>query len=513
MYSSTNNISKRFHSLFSSHDKINITELSKLLEDCGFINSDPRLCDLFTYLHQVQSKQHLEVPIEKIKNIKGIASILDKVLCGQLIIPDFPALTQKITEIFEQTKKNTSGNLANYIPQLSKVDPDKFGLSICTVDGQCFSLGDATDKFALQSVSKPITYAMALEEHGEAYVHQHVGKEPSGMAFNELSLTKKGLPHNPMINAGAIMSSSLIRQDLSIIERFEAVMKTWAKLTTGQMPRLNQGMFFSEKETADRNYAICYLMREKGVFAHQVNIQSIINLYFQCCSLELTCNELAIASATLANSGLNPLINEQVFTVETVKNTLSLMSTCGMYDFSGEFFFTVGVPSKSGVSGALMVVIPNVLGMAIYSPRLDSFGNSSRGIEFCKRLVKTFNFHVFDGLTRFSDKIDPTRRDLEMDLEKSILLCAAASRNSVVELKRLALSNVDLDIAGYDGRTALHHAAFAGANDVIKYLIRKKVRLNSVDHWGNTPLDEAIKEQHLETVQLLKEALNQSSYA
>lgn len=504
---SKSNILGQFHSLFSADNKINVSELILLLSKSGLTNDDPRLVEFFQYLTQFKSSEPEDLPLEHIKKLKDTASILDKVLCGRLIIPDFSEFTAEIADIFYKTKENISGELAAYIPQLAKANPEKFGISICTVDGQKFSLGDASDKFALQSVSKAITYAIALEEHGDDYVHKHVGKEPSGMAFNEFSLTKEGLPHNPMVNAGAIMSCSLINQSASIIERLEYIMSVWAKLTNGVQPNINQSMFFSEKDTADRNYAICYLMREQGAFAHHVNIQSVINLYFQCCSLEMNCENLAIAAATLARSGIHPLTNERIFKADTVKNTLSLMSTCGMYDFSGEFFFSVGVPCKSGVSGVLMVVIPNVMGIAIYSPRLDSYGNSSRGVEFCKRLIEKFNFHTFDAMSVFSTKTDPTRREYEVELEKSILLCSAASRNSVLELRRLQASNVDLNLPGYDGRTALHHAASEGALDVIKYLISQDVKLDPIDRWGNTPLDDAIKENKSLVIPVLKKAV------
>jgi glutaminase len=502
---SKSDIQDQFHSLFSADNKINITEVLLLLLKSGLQEDDPRLLDFFQYLKEADLSEFDELPLDQIKDLKDTASVLDKVLCGGLIISDFSAFTEKIAEIFYTTRANDKGDLATYIPQLAKVDPDKFGLSVCTIDGQRFSLGDSGDKFALQSASKPITYALALEEHGEEYVHKHVGKEPSGMAFNGLTLNKDGLPHNPMINAGAIMSCSLIKKDSSVINRFEYIMKSWARLTTGAMPNLNQSIYFSEKDTADRNYAICYLMREQGAFPDHVNIQGVINLYFQCCSLELNCDELSIAAATLAHTGINPLTNERVFKVDTVKDTLSLMSTCGMYDFSGEFFFTVGIPCKSGVSGVLMLIVPNVMGIAIYSPRLDSFGNSVRGVEFCKRLVEIFNFHGFDGGSRFSAKIDPTRREFEIELEKSILLCSAASRNSVLELQRLSALGVDLNLAGYDGRTAIHYAASEGANEVIKYLMQKNVNLEPVDRWGNTPLDDARREDNVGSINLLQQ--------
>ena len=505
-YNNIHDIETRFHTLFSDNDQINLTEVLLLLLRSGLREDDPRLRDFYRYLREAGHTHIEELPLEQIQHFKDDTGILDKVLCGRLIIPDFLSFTDRIADIFYDTRGKDKGHLPTYIPQLSRVDPNRFGLSLCTVDGQRFSLGDAHTSFALQSASKPVTYALALEQLGSDQVHQHVGREPSGAAFNGLILNQDGLPHNPMINAGAIMTSALVSGNAPIADKFDLVVRNWGRLTASKPPGIDNGMFLSEKATADRNYALCYLMRECKAFPPGVNIQEVIDLYLQCCSIEMTCEQLSVAAATLANSGLNPLTNDRVFTVDTVKNTLSLMSCCGMYDFSGEFFFKVGVPTKSGVSGVLMVIIPNVMGMAIYSPRLDHYGNSFRGVEFCKQLVEVFNFHNFDGITRFSHKIDPARRDFEVELEKSILLGAAASRNSVAEIKRLAASGIELDLAGYDGRTPLHYAADHGALDVLRFLIDRGLALNCVDRWGNTPLDDARKANRTEAVEVLEAA-------
>ena len=191
-----------------------------------------------------------------------------------------------------------------------------------------------------------------------------MGREPSGQSFNELALNPKGLPHNPMVNAGAIMTTSLIRPDLDIADRFDHVAATWARLTGGGRIGFNNAVYLSERQTADRNFALGYSMRESGAFRPGTDLQQTLEFYFQGCSIEVDAQLLAVAAASLANAGLCPLTEDPVFSAGTVQSCLSLMSSCGMYDFSGEFAFTIGLPAKSGVSGALMLVIPGLMGIA-----------------------------------------------------------------------------------------------------------------------------------------------------
>ena len=338
------------------------------------------------------------------------AELLVRAENKNFVIRDFPEFTKTLKEIFEIVKFHDEGQLATYIPQLAKANPESLGISICTIDGQRWSFGESNLPFSLQSVSKPINYCLALEEHGSEKVHQHIGREPSGHSFNEITLDKQSRPHNPMLNAGAIVSSSMIHPEQSAAARFDFIMNTWKRLCGGQEAQFNNAVYLSERATADRNFALAYFMREKGVFPKDTDITATLDLYFQCCSIELDCDRLAVVAATLAHAGVNPLTQENVFRFDTVKDCLSLMYSCGMYDFSGEFAFMVGLPAKSGVSGGLMVVVPNTLGLAIYSPRVDEFGNSIRGIEFCKEMIARYNFHNYDSLIAGqSNKKDPRK--------------------------------------------------------------------------------------------------------
>lgn len=240
-----------------------------------------------------------------------------------------------------------------------------------------------------------------------------MGREPSGVSFNELKLNSHGRPHNPMINAGAIVCCSLIQREREFADRFDHVTNTWKELSGGEKTGFSNAEYLSERATADRNFALGYFMRENGAFPPNTDIVQTLEFYFQCCSIEANAEKLSVVAATLANAGVCPTTGRRVFSPETVQRCLSLMYSCGMYDFSGEFALTIGLPAKSGVFGALMVVVPNVGGFCIWSPRIDKHGNSVRGLTFCRRLVERFNFHNYDNLTGLTDKKDPRRRQLQ----------------------------------------------------------------------------------------------------
>lgn len=337
------------------------------------------------------------------------------------IIPEFEEFSKIINQIFEYVSQEKNGHVATYIPQLALMDPELFGCSIMTIDNEILNLGDYQAPFSVQSVSKPINYCIALEEHGESYVHRFVGREPSGRGFNELQLNYDGLPHNPMINAGAIMCCSLIQNKAPLATRFEFIQNTWEKLSGGHQVGFNNAVFFSEKATANRNFALAYFMNEKQKFPPNTDLNTLLDLYFSCCCIEMTCESLAAVAATLANGGVCPVTQERIFQAENVKNCLSLMHSCGLYDFSGEFAFMVGLPAKSGVSGALMVVIPGKMGIALFSPRVDTLGNSVRGVEFCNQLVNVFNFHPYDCIIKPSLKVDPSEHNLASFMKKNLL--------------------------------------------------------------------------------------------
>jgi len=337
-------------------------------------------------------------------------------------------------------------------------------------------------------------------------VHQHVGREPSGRSFNELALNPQGLPHNPMVNAGAIMCCSLIRPEDDIADRFDLVTATWRRLAGGRRSGFNNAVYLSERQTADRNFALGYSMRESGAFRSGTDLLTTLEFYFQACSIEVDAEMLAIAAASLANAGVCPLTDDSVFSPGTVQSCLSLMSSCGMYDFSGEFAFTIGLPAKSGVSGALMLVIPGLMGICVWSPRLDEHGNSVRGIEFCRKLVAEYNVHVFDSLVSGA-KRDPRRKKNQSRTEAVVALTWAASQGDLNEVRALIATGVEPSTADYDGRTPLHLAAAEGQLEVVRYLLGAGADPKLTDRWGGSPLTDAETNGHTEIAGLLAQAV------
>ncbi|MBU6452279.1 MAG: glutaminase A [Cyanobacteria bacterium REEB67] len=504
---------KLFQAYADKENRVSRQALIDVFSESGIRSDDPRVVSLFKLLKKNQTlaiSQGLEpdfITPSEFGTLQEISpTLFENVLSGQLAIPQFAEFSQAVAKIFEKVEANHEGHLANYIPQLERVSPDKFGLSICSIDGQRFDIGDSEDFFCVQSCSKPITYCLALEEQGEAVLHRYVGTEPSGKTFNELTLNAKGLPHNPMINAGAIMCGALIKPGAPPSDRFDYVMSKWKDCAGSMKIGFDNAVYLSERQTADRNFALGYFMREKKAFPKDANLQEVLEFYFQCCSIEVTTQAMSIIAATLANGGNCPLTGAQVFRPDHVKNCLSLMSSCGMYDFSGEFAFRVGIPAKSGVSGAIMLVVPNVLGMAVWSPRLDELGNSVRGVDVCLELVSRFKFHTFDSMLGLrDDRSDPRRNIYDSRLGGTIAFCCAASEGDVGEMRRLVARGLDPGACDYDRRTALHLAASEGKVASLRYLLELGVEVNPMDRWGNTPLDDAERQNHLDIISVLTE--------
>ena len=507
-----------YRSLFDSFNpdkngRISPLEVLTRLERSGLRTDDPRIAEALAGLTGADGSRQLSFA-----QFKALAqhnsSLIRRAVEGNLAVPDFAALSADITRMYGELLSVRSGSVADYIPQLKRVDPDQLAISLCTVDGQRFSIGDAATAFCLQSVSKTVSYCLSLDEHGAEAVHRHVGREPSGQSFNELALNPKGLPHNPMVNAGAIMTTSLIRPDQDIADRFDLVAATWQRLAGDRRPGFNNAVYLSERQTADRNFALGYSMRENGAFRDGTDLQQTLEFYFQSCSIEVDAQMLAVAAASLANAGVCPLTDDPVFTPGTVQSCLSLMSSCGMYDFSGEFAFTIGLPAKSGVSGALMLVVPGLMGICVWSPRLDEHGNSVRGIEVCRKLVAEYNVHVFDSLVTGrgrTSKRDPRRKKNQTQTEAVVALTWAASQGDLNEVRALIATGVKPDTADYDGRTPLHLAAAEGQLEVVRYLLAAGAVPRPTDRWGGTPLSDAEANGHAEIAALLRRQAAESA--
>jgi glutaminase len=275
------------------------------------------------------------------------------------------------------------GALASYIPELTRVDPNGFGLSLSSSDGFVYESGDARVEFTIQSISKPFTYALALDRMGQQAVDEKIGVEPTGDAFNEISVDKTTkTPKNPMINAGAIAAVSLIPARTPD-ERFVQIQDFYSAFA-GRRLELDHDVYASEKATGSRNRAIAYMLQSFGVLDDDPD--DVLDVYFRQCSINVTSTDLARMAATLARGGLNPMTGRRVTSAEVVKRTLSVMVTCGMYDGAGDWVSAVGMPAKSGVGGGIVAVLPGQLGIGVYSPLLDAKGNSVRGVRLCRSL-------------------------------------------------------------------------------------------------------------------------------
>ncbi|MBK8070927.1 MAG: glutaminase A [Ramlibacter sp.] len=305
----------------------------------------------------------------------------------------FPIETYLRT-LYERHRGYRQGQVADYIPELAKAEPDWFGICIATRDGHVYEVGDTGQAFTIQSISKALTYGLALEDQGEAGVLARIGVEPSGEAFNAISLKPvTGVPFNPMINAGAIASCGQVarRGGKSRIQRITAYLSGCA----GRELDIDPLVYQSESATGHRNRAIGWMLRNFDIIEEEPT--EILEAYFQQCAIRVTCRDLAIMAATLANHGVNPVTRQPAIAPEYIANILSVMSTCGMYDFSGGWIYDVGLPAKSGVGGGIMAVLPGQLGIGVFSPPLDAQGNSARGIRVCADLSRELALHVFRG--------------------------------------------------------------------------------------------------------------------
>jgi glutaminase len=280
-----------------------------------------------------------------------------------------------------------------YKPELAAAERERFSICMVRTDGEVLQVGDHDRPFALQSISKVFAYGLALADHGRDYVLKHVGVEPSGDAFNSIIFDERNnRPYNPMVNAGALVTTDLVRGK-DPAEKFERILDSLRTYAGNESLAVDEATFQAEMRTADRNRATAYLMRSNGMISGDV--ESILALYLRQCSVQVTCRDLAVMAATLANGGVNPLTGERALPLHHVREVLSVMYTCGMYDAAGQWAFDVGVPAKSGVSGGIMALVPGKGGIGVYSPGLDAYGNSIRGIGVCREISERLGLHVF----------------------------------------------------------------------------------------------------------------------
>uniref|UniRef100_A0A672PA97 glutaminase n=1 Tax=Sinocyclocheilus grahami TaxID=75366 RepID=A0A672PA97_SINGR len=435
-----------FYTIAEGQEKIPAHKFTTALKATGLRTGDPRLKECMEMLKvtlKTTSDGALDRHLFK-KCVQSNIVLLTQAFRKKFVIPDFQSFTSHVDQIYESAKSMSGGQVADYIPQLAKFSPNLWAVALCTVDGQRYTAGDTKVPFCLQSCVKPLKYAVAVHDHGTEYVHRFIGKEPSGLRFNKLFLDEDDKPHNPMVNAGAIVCTSLLKvKRILIFTSFNLCLIKWGYF-------LVVGRFQSERLSGDRNFAIGYYLKEKKCFPAGTDMISILDLYFQ-----------------------------------------------------------VGLPAKSGVSGGILLVVPNVMGIMCWSPPLDKLGNSVRGIQFCTDMVQLCNFHNYDNLRHFAKKLDPRREGGDQRVKSVINLLFAAYTGDVSALRRFALSSMDMEQRDYDSRTALHVAAAEGHTEVVRFLLEAcKVNPVPKDRWGNTPMDEAIHFGHHDVVTILQDYHN-----
>ena len=365
------------------------------------------------------------------------------------------------------------GAVADYIPELAAADPDHFGICVATVDGTVYTAGDAEIEFTIQSMSKPFVHALALADRGVGGLLDKVDVEPSGEAFNEISLDpESGRPKNPMINAGAILTHSLVAADDGD-ERSERVRDAFSRYA-GRELTVDEDAYSSELATAHRNLGMGHMLKAVGIL--DCDPVEAVAGYTRQCSIRVTCRDLALMAATLANGGIQPQTGEALLDRDATRQVLSVMMTCGMYDAAGDWMTAVGIPAKSGVSGGVIGALPGQVGVAVFSPRLDHHGTSVRGVEVFERLSRDMGLHMMDAAQEgrsalrgsyVSDGAEPvTVYKLQGDLR-------FAGAESVVR----AITAVDHDTH----RVALDLTRVDGVHDVARRMLLEVVRRLSHD--------------------------------
>lgn len=303
---------------------------------------------------------------------------------------DFAAVLERIA--LDVQPLVGQGHVADYIPRLAKVSADRFGMAVATLDGREFHVGDAEETFSIQSISKVFTLTLALEAQG-ADLWNRVGREPSGSAFNSLVQLERerGIPRNPLINAGAhVVADVILSEGGDARERLLRFVRERADNVTIDMdPEVAR----SERETGFRNVALVNFIRSFGNIHNSVD--AVLDFYFHQCALRMTCMDLARSFLYLANGGRCRRTGKEVISAERTKRINAVMLTCGTYDAAGDFAFRVGLPAKSGVGGGIVAVVPNVLAMAVWSPGLDEKGNSLAGGAALDRFTAITGLSVF----------------------------------------------------------------------------------------------------------------------
>ncbi|CCQ17424.1 putative glutaminase [Rhodococcus sp. AW25M09] len=328
-------------------------------------------------------------------------------------------ITRYLESVLDDCRELDGGAIAEGNAELERADPNAFAVALATVGGSIYSAGDCDVEFSIQSISKALAYAVALDDNGLERMLEATDVEPSGDSFNEISLEHStGRPRNPLINAGALAVHSMIRGNCAQ-ERADRVRDLHSRCA-GRQLSTNTAVYEAEIESDDRNTAIAHLLKSVGVLA--ADPAEVVDGYARQCSVDVNCVDLATIASVMANGGVDPTTEERLIDGAVNRHVLSVMSTCGMYDGSGSWVATVGIPAKSGVAGAIIGVLPGQVGLAVLSPKLNEHGNSVRGVAVFERLSRDLELHMMHVAPSGSSAIrgvtgeDATNVQLQGDL-------------------------------------------------------------------------------------------------
>ncbi len=303
---------------------------------------------------------------------------------------------EELNEYVKEAKRYTvKGKVADYIPALAKANPNDLSIAIHYPDGSCISAGDIEKKITLQSISKVISLALVLMDRGPEYVFERVGMEPTGDPFNsmiKLETLAPSKPLNPMINAGALVVTQMIK-GADVEEKFERLLSFIRELADDPKITYNEEVARSEFETTYLNRSLCYFLKQHGAINGE--IEELIDLYTKQCAVEMNCLDLARIGVVFAMDGIDPMSGKQIMPANVARICKTFMVTCGMYNASGEFAIKIGIPAKSGVSGGIMGAVPGRFGIGIFGPALDEKGNSIAGIKLLELLSKKYKLSMF----------------------------------------------------------------------------------------------------------------------
>lgn len=301
-----------------------------------------------------------------------------------------------LEQILEECRHYTSqGKLADYIPELTKGNVNDLGIYVVHSNGRCYQAGNYNKEFTIQSIVKPILLLLALMDNGVEYVRSQIGVEATGKPFDAINVTDQQLlsDHlNPMVNMGAIAMCTLVKGH-DYQERFQRLLDLTRFLAGNPNIEVDEAVYLSEKRTGNKNWALAFLLKSYGII--QDDVEEVLDCYFQACSLKVNCKDLAHIGYVLANREKTPQTDESVFPSQYAHYVNAILMTCGMYDGSGDFAVKVGVPAKSGVGGGIMAIVPTQMGIGIFSPGLDSKGNSLAGIKVLEQLSQRMYLSIF----------------------------------------------------------------------------------------------------------------------